>query len=76
MQLQAKGFGASMMFVTALAITMFLVPQSQSERSMIALDVLTGFAIALGAWMLSWLCKLAAERLECADPELPAARVI
>jgi hypothetical protein len=76
MHLQAKGFGAGMMFVTALAIQMFLVPQSQSERSMIALDVLTGFAIALGAWMLSWLCKLAAQRLESSDTTLPAARVV
>lgn len=76
MQLQAKGIGSIMMFVTALAIALFLVPQSQSERSMIALGVLTGFVTALGAWMLSWLCKLAAERFERSDSELPAARVL
>lgn len=74
-QLQAKGVGAILMFVTALAIQVFLVPQAQSERSIIALDVLTGFVMALGAWMLSWLCRLAAERLECAS-ELPVARVL
>jgi hypothetical protein len=76
MQLQAKGIGAIMMFVTALAIAMFLVPQSQSMRSMNALNVLTGFVVALGAWMLSWLCKLAAERIESSDTSLPAARVV
>lgn len=74
-QLQAKGVGAVMMFVTALAIALFLVPQSQSERSLIALDVLTGFVTALGAWMLSWLCRLGAEKLERTD-ELPVARVV
>lgn len=76
MQLQAKGVGSIVMFVTALAIGVLLVPQSQSERSMIALDVLTGFVVALGAWMLSWLCRLAAQRLERSDGDLPAARVV
>ena len=76
MQLQAKGIGAIMMFVTALAMMLFLVPQSQSERSMVALGVLTGFVVALGAWMLSWLCKLTAKRLDSSDVELPSARVV
>jgi hypothetical protein len=76
MHVQAKGFGAVIMFVTALAIQLFLVPQSQTERSMIALEVLTGFAVALGAWMLSWLCKLTAQRFESSDSPLPAARVV
>lgn len=75
-QIQAKGIGAIMMFVTALAMTTFLVPESQSERAMAALEVLIGFVIALGAWMLSGLCKLAAQRLESSDSLLPAARVL
>lgn len=74
-QLQAKGVGAVLMFVTALSIALFLVPQSQSMRSLHALDALSGFVIALGAWMLSWLCRLAADQLVRTD-ELPVARVL
>jgi hypothetical protein len=76
MQLQAKGIGSIVMFTTAFSIVVFLVPQGQTPGSLIALRVLGGFVMALGAWMLSWLCRLGAERLERNDPELPTARVV